>query len=266
MTFVRTLYTIYGAILFIVIFLLLMPFFLLVIAIPALQKRHTHTINKVWAILFFSLIGLRIRNRYKKRFPKNQQYIICANHFSYLDIAVLGFSPVPFVFVGKSELAKIPLFGYMFRKLHITVDRGSIKGRYETFRRSKEALDKGYNLCIFPEGGILTKTPPRMTRFKDGAFRLAIEKQIPIIPVTIPHNWIILPDKSPLRLRHHKAHVVFHAPLSTEGLTLEDADELKQKVFGIIDEELHSYFPDENRQSNIKENRPLSQAGVQGGR
>lgn len=264
MTFLRTLYTIYGSILFVVIFLLLMPFFLLVIAIPSFQKRHTHTVNKVWAIFFFTLIGMRVRNRFKNQIDRKRQYIICANHFSYLDIAVLGFSPIPFVFVGKSELAKIPLFGYMFKKLHITVDRNSVRGRYETFRLSKEALDKGYNLCIFPEGGILTKQPPRMTRFKDGAFRMAIEKQIPVLPVTLPYNWIILPDKSPLRLRYHKAEVVFHEPIETKGLTLDDADMLKQKVFRIIDNELHRYFPDENRQSNVTENRPLSKAGVQG--
>ncbi|MGB3181692.1 MAG: lysophospholipid acyltransferase family protein [Cyclobacteriaceae bacterium] len=265
MTFLRTLYTIYGGILFVVIFLLLMPFFLMVIAIPALQKRHTHTLNKVWAILWFSLIGMRVRNRYKAPIDPKGQYILCANHFSYLDIAVLGFSPVPFIFVGKSELTKIPLFGYMFKKLHITVDRNSVRGRYETFRLSKKALDKGYNLCIFPEGGILTRQPPRMSRFKDGAFRLAIEKQIPVIPVTIPYNWIILPDNGSLRLKYHKSEVVFHEPLDTKGLTLDDAAMLKQKVFRIIEDELHSYFPDESRPSNITEDRPLSKAGVQEG-
>jgi 1-acyl-sn-glycerol-3-phosphate acyltransferase len=76
-----------------------------------------------------------------------------------------------------------------------------------------------------------------MGEFKDGAFRAAIEKQIPIVPVTIPYNWIILPADQFL-LRWHPLKVIFHEPIETTGLTLQDVDALKEKVFRIIDEEL----------------------------
>ena len=87
--------------------------------------------------------------------------------------------------------------------------------------------------------------PPEMVRFKDGAFRLAIEKQIPVVPVTIPNNWIILPPDEFL-VRLGKVKVIFHEPIETKGMTLADTDPLKHRVFNIIKDELSKYA---NRQS-----------------
>ncbi len=142
-------------------------------------------------------------------------------------------------------MEKIPLFGFMYRKLHITVNRQSLKSRYSTLVRSAEAIEDGKSLVIFPEGGIVSKKMPEMHRFKDGAFRVAIEKQIPVVPVTIPYNWIILPDDSLLpKLRSLK--VVFHEPIHTLGMTLDDIEHLKQRTYDIIDAELKRHF-NENR-------------------
>ncbi len=151
----------------------------------------------------------------------------------------MGYIPRDAIFVGKSSLGKIPLFGYMFRKLHIDVDRGSIRSRYETIMRAKDALDLGSSLIIFPEGGIVTKNPPHMARFKDGAFRIAVEKQIPIIPITIPYNHIILPDDERLLLYHHKAAVIFHEPIAVAGKTLDDIDQLKEQAYEVIQNSLN---------------------------
>lgn len=106
--------------------------------------------------------------------------------------------------------------------------------------RSMEAIDEGKSLVIFPEGGIVTQKDPVMGRFKQGPFRVAIEKQIPIVPVTIPYNWIILPPEEFL-LYWHPLRIIFHEPISTVGLTMEDIDTLKEKVFAIIDAELKKY-------------------------
>jgi 1-acyl-sn-glycerol-3-phosphate acyltransferase len=116
-----------------------------------------------------------------------------------------------------------------------------LKSRLNTIKRSLSAIDDGKNLVIFPEGGIVTEKEPVMSRFKDGAFRVAIEKQIPLVPVTIPYNWIILPPDEFL-LRWHPLHVIFHEPIQTTGLTLEDLDTLKDKVFAIIKEELTNHI------------------------
>ena len=100
------------------------------------------------------------------------------------------------------------------------VDREKLKSKYQTIIASKHAIDIGKSLTIFPEGGIVTKNPPSMVRFKDGAFRVAIEKQIPVVPVTIVHNWIILPSEMPLLLNNKRGKLIFHKPVSTVGYQL----------------------------------------------
>ena len=132
------------------------------------------------------------------------------------------------------------MFGYMYKKLHITVDRNSLKSRYDVLVRSNKAIDEGKNLVIFPEGGILTTSPPKMVRFKDGAFRVAIEKQIPIVPVTIVNNWIILPEN--LLLSWKPVKIIFHEPIETRSLGIEKLDYIKEQVYNVIDSELKKHF------------------------
>ena len=249
MKIIRGIYAAYAITLFLITFLLFFPLLL----IPVIFPRMFHLVgvfNRWWARLFLALIFIPFENEYRFKPSDNQRYIFCPNHFSYLDIPTMGLNKVNSIFVGKSDMENIPLFGFMYRKLHITVNRESLKSRYSTFLKSCEAIDEGKNLMIFPEGGILTTNLPVMTRFKDGAFRTAIEKQIAIIPVTIPFNWIILPDYSFLP-RWHKIKVIYHEPIETTGMTLEDLPTLKQKTYDVISSELnrqlHGY-----RQETVK--------------
>jgi 1-acyl-sn-glycerol-3-phosphate acyltransferase len=247
MKLLRTIHTGYGLIVFTILFLLLLPLLCIPILFPS-AFRMTGWINRWWARLLFTFVFLPFKVDYRARLKRGQQYIFCANHFSYMDIPTLGLNHHNTIFVGKSEMENIPLFGYMYRKLHITVNRASLKSRIHTLKRSLEAIDMGKSLVIFPEGGIMTEKDPVMGRFKDGAFRVAIEKQIPIVPVTIPYNWIILPPDQFL-LRWHPLKVVFHEPVATTGLTLNDTDRLKKQVFDVIDGELrrHLITDHENR-------------------
>jgi len=245
MKILRTLHTWYGLTVFTILFLIFFPLFL----IPIVFKRQFHLVgilNRWWAKLLFPLVFLPYRAECQSKLDPAKQYIFCPNHFSYLDIPAMGLNPVNAIFVGKNDLENIPLFGYMYRKLHITVDRSKLKSRMNTILKSRKALDEGKSLIIFPEGGIISKKPPHMGSFKDGAFRLAIEKQIAIVPVTIPFNWIILPDHRLLRLHRGVVKVIFHKPIETRYYTDENIDELKKKVFEIINQELLH----ENRQRN----------------
>lgn len=126
----------------------------------------------------------------------------------------------------------------MYRNIHITLDRENLKSKYNALNKCFDELDQGNNLVIFPEGGIVSKHPPEMARFKDGAFRLAIEKQIPIVPITIPYNWILLPDDGKLLLNRHKNMIIFHDPIETIRMAIEDLPFLKSNVFNVITEEL----------------------------
>ncbi|UZR95561.1 lysophospholipid acyltransferase family protein [Chondrinema litorale] len=238
----KTLYAIWGFLCFIVYYLALFPLFALIVQKHKWHK-HARWINQFWASIVFTSILMPIKVIKKGVYNSKEPYIFCANHNSYLDIPVVGFSAPRFVvFVGKSSLTKIPLFGYMFKRLHIPVNRRSIKDSYRSFEDAKKAVEKKHSLLIFPEGGINDQNIPDLKKFKDGAFRIAIEKQIPIVPVTIPYNWIILPDET-LQLTWNLLKIVYHEPIITEGMTMEQLPELKEQVRDVIRKEMSLHFP-----------------------
>lgn len=203
------------------------------------QFKWVGIINRFWARALFFLIGIPLKIEYRGQLDPSRQYVFCPNHFSFIDIPSMGLNKHNAIFVGKSEMETVPVFGWMYKNLHITVDRTKLKSMYNTLLSSIKALDEGKSLVIFPEGGIYTDEPPKMVKFRDGAFRAAIEKQIPIVPVTIPHNWIILPV-NPMLLHWKPMKMIFHEPIETTGFTLNDVDNLKQKAFDIIDRELRN--------------------------
>lgn len=239
----KSVYAVWSLLVFSSTYVLLFPFFWLIVLNKKRWHAYTGTVNKIWAYLVYSLIAMPMRTEYRAKFSKKKTYIFCPNHTSYLDIPIVGFSAPHFVmFVGKSSLNKIPLFGYMFRNLHIPVNRQSITQSYRTFEKAKAALDQGHSLLIFPEGGINDHNVPDVKNLKDGAFRLAIEKQIPIVPVTIPYNWIILHDDV-VQMTWHPSKIIYHEPIETQGMTLQDVGALKQKLRETIREEMARHFP-----------------------
>jgi 1-acyl-sn-glycerol-3-phosphate acyltransferase len=240
MKILRAIYTAYGLAIFAILFFLLFPFLIIPIVFPN-QFKLIGMINRWWARLLFIFIGLPFKVKYETRLDKKKSYIFCPNHFSYLDIPSLGLNHHNTIFVGKSEMENIPAFGYMYRKLHITVDRSKLKSRYSTMVKSNQALDEGKSLVIYPEGGIVTEHDPVMGPFKDGAFRASIEKQIPIVPVTIPYNWIILPANEFL-MRWRPLKIIFHQPIDPSVYTMETIGLYKQHVRSIIEDELKRHL------------------------
>ena len=244
MKFLRLIYSVYAFIVFAILFLI----FFFPLLIPIIWPNHFRLVgifNRWWGYCIFILWFMPFKIEYKEKLSKRKQYIFTPNHFSYLDIPLMALNRINTIFVGKSGMNKIPLFGFMYSRLHITVDRTKLKSKYTTLLRSMQAIDEGKSLVIYPEGGVVTKNPPKMAPFKDGPFRLAIEKQIPIVPVTIPYNWIILPDDEFL-FHWRKMKLVFHEPVATEGMTIKDLDFLKEKIFRLMQKELDSYFTNEN--------------------
>lgn len=103
-------------------------------------------------------------------------------------------------------------------------------------RRVGDALDRGSGIILFPEGGIYTKNPPIMVPFKNGAFRMAFDKQIPVIPVTLSYNHLILPDEKELLLRRSQAKIVFHEALNPNDFN--SVEEMKERCYEIIQNQL----------------------------
>ncbi len=198
-----------------------------------------HQINRIWGKLFFICAGMPIRVEYRFRPDPKGVYVFCANHFSYLDIAVMGVVVDNYyAFIGKSEVKRIPLVGYMFANLHVQVDRNRSNSRAYSLAKSIRTLASGRSIMIFPEGGIHTTNPPQMIAFKDGAFTMAIQQQVPIVPVTLLNNHRILPDKSPVRFHWYPLRAVIHPPIETAGMTQNNLNDLKQKTYKVIDNEL----------------------------
>jgi len=236
----KVLYTIYASLIFIIGFSIV---FLVSFVLIQNKRWHKHAryLNLIWARFFFPLIFLPVEIDIRFKLKKGQNYILCPNHFSYFDIPIVALTPRSFIFVGKNSMEKIPFFGYWYRKLHITVDRDSLNSRYKTLIKAKSAVREGHSILMYPEGGIITAGPPKLGKFKDGPFRVAIEEQIPLVPVTIPYNWIILPDAD-LLLNYHKAKIIYHQPFDTKGLTLDDVGSLKERTFSVIQNELDNHF------------------------
>lgn len=232
----RRLHTIYAFTLMGVTFLLMFPFFML-FSINIDWHKYAYKLTNLWAKVYFPLALFKVSLDFRDELPDSPM-IFCANHFSYLDVATMPLVSDNACFVGKSSIKKVPIFGLFFKLLHISVDRGSIRDRAKALQRNLEAIHQGKSLFIFPEGGIKSVTPPTQVHYKDGAFITAINTAVPIVPVTIATNWIVLPDDGKFLLRSRMINVIVHPPIKTEGMTSADLADLKQEVFDIIQSDL----------------------------
>ena len=138
--------------------------------------------RNVWAP--FVLLGMGFWVKKANAFPEEgKSFMLIANHTSYIDVMViLRLRKTPFVFVGKKELVNIPIFGFLFKRAAIMVDRSSSKSRFGVYGRAQKVIAKGYSVCIFPETDYIDESIV-LNPFKQGAFKLAIEHKLPILPM-----------------------------------------------------------------------------------
>lgn len=199
------------------------------------------TLYKVCARLMLYNAGIFPQVIRKSKLKNNTPYVICPNHCSYLDIVTTYIAiPEYFHFMGKAELKNIPLFGHFFKEMNIPVDRASIMSAHRAFKRSKEDIDSGISIAIFPEATI-PDLAPQLNAFKNGAFKLAIETQVPIIPIVYLDNCKRMPDGILRRMYAGgpgRSRMIVHEPVETHGMTDADVNSLKNRVYKIIDDTL----------------------------
>ena len=213
--------------------LILFPF-LIVSILKESWYPHFFKLARIWAK--FTLIGMGCYWSIKKSesLVKGQSYVFVANHTSMTDIMLMlvAIKDNPFVFIGKKELAKIPIFGFFYKRTSILVDRSSAKSRKAVFIRAQKRIKDGASICIFPEGGVPDESVI-LDRFKAGAFRLAINHKIPLVPMTFFDNKQRLSftffSGSPGKMRVR----VFPA-ITTKQLTIEETSALSTKVYDLI--------------------------------
>ena len=194
-------------------------------------RRYWHGFNRGWAKFSIFMWGVPLEIIRESAEPVPQPCIYVANHGSYVDILVL-FHTIPgyLNMMGKDSLAKVPLWGPMFAKTYIPVNRRSAVGRGRAMAQARQGLTQGRPLALFPEGTIGDKPGEELLPFMDGAFQLAIATGVPLVPVSMPLNHKFMPSVKGLRVRYAPLRIVFHAPIETSGLTEADLPALKAKV------------------------------------
>ena len=205
-----------------------------------------HGMNRMrWIFSYLSSIlsGFIFRFRYEEKIDWSKQYIICANHTSNLDItAIILLAKRNYVFLGKEELLDNFITGIYFRTIDIPLNRDSKMSAFRAFKKAEENLKGGKNVVIFPEGMISEYYPPVLQPFKNGPFKLAIEQGVNILPVTICNNWNLMwDDGKQYGTSPGICDICVHAPIDTSCLTSADADDLKNKVYGIISGQLDAH-------------------------
>ena len=193
---------------------------------------------RIWAKIILFGMGFYTKVEAEAIPEKHKSYMLVANHSSMLDIMLmLAVIKQPFVFIGKKELSKIPVFGFFYRRTCILVDRNNQRSRKEAFEEAQRRLKQQNSVCIFPEGGVPDDQSIVLDQFKEGAFRLAIEHQIPIVPLTF-HDTKKRFSYRFLTGSPGKLRVKIHQFLPSKGLELGDRKILKEKTFKVIHQEL----------------------------
>ena len=224
---------------FIVVFIVFIP---LLFFFTAIVKNHIIVahLTRYWSKITVLLSFLFPIVEWEEEIDKSENYIFCPNHVSTLDIPlILAVLPVPFQYIGKAEIAKLPLFGYFYKKNSVIVNRENRRDSYSAFLKAGERLKQGLSMCIFPEGGI-PKADILLKKFKNGPFRLAIEQDITVIPITLADNKKLFPQEyfkgSPglVRIKVHKA-------IHTKDLEQKTIENLNTLVYNTIFEQLKNY-------------------------
>ncbi|HHG86287.1 MAG TPA: 1-acyl-sn-glycerol-3-phosphate acyltransferase, partial [Bacteroidetes bacterium] len=226
--------------LFVLIYLLIFPSHLIFLQFKTTWAYDvSHRLNMFWGWTILTFSGIFLRPIGRKKINRKQPYIFAPNHTSFLDIPICNVSiQNSFRFIGKAELNTVPLLGYMFKRLHIPVNRGSRTDSYRSFVSATEKLREGRSILVFPEGTIPDKKKVTLLRFKDGAFRMAIENKTPIVPVTILKADRAMEDDGKWLVRPTVVTVIFHDPIETSDMEMDDMGELKRRVYELIYETL----------------------------
>jgi len=189
--------------------------------------------SRIWMRVFLFLVGIRLIRKGKNNFARDTNYVVVCNHNSFMDVPI----STPFIpghpnkSIAKIEMAKIPLFGLIYKRGAVLVDRKNEESRKASYGKMKQVLDLGMHMCVYPEG-TRNKTKEPLQPFHSGAFRLSADTGKPIIPTLIFNTGKVLPRKL-FFFWPHKVEMHFLEPVPVGDQT---ADQLKERVFNLMKE------------------------------
>ena len=235
-------YSIYAFITFIAIMLLILPFAFIASLFGRIKGGNMMIrLCMLWADIWFPLIFIWHKKIYERPHDKKKAYIFVSNHISYLDAAIIVKAyRQPIRPLGKIEMSKVPLFGFIYRNAIVTVDRSSAEHRANSVRILKSLINKGISVMVFPEGTFNMGTTP-LKSFYDGAFRVAIETQTPIKPVLFLDAYRRMHYRSLFSLAPGYSRILYLDEIPVTGYTLNEVGKLKDEVYAIMEKKLIEY-------------------------
>ena len=229
----RKIWAVYAVLLFLLLLLLSMPFFLFnMISSPGntALRRNIWYLHHVFTPVFLRLTGIFVRVSGTEKINGRNSYVIVGNHNAALDFIVNAAAfPGVFRFLAKQELHKVPVFGWVVKKMCLTVDRSSAMSRARSVVELKKQLEAGWSIFIYPEGG-RNRTPEPLAPFYEGAFRIAVQTKAPIAIQTIVNMKSISATAKSIDLRPGRVKIVWDAPIETHNLTAADIPALMEQV------------------------------------
>jgi len=236
------LYCIYALLLFVGIMLILFPFMLIASLFGRVAGGNMiYRLCMLWGDIWFFLVFIFHRNYYEQPLEKNKQYIFVINHISYLDAPIIVKAiRRPIRALGKTEMATVPVFGFIYKYAVVRVDRSSPENRAKSVRNMMSILKKGISIVVFPEG-TFNMTPNPLKDFYDGAFRVAIDTQTPIKPILFLNAYDRMNYRSIFSMNPGKNRAIYLEQIPVDGLTQKDLPALKQKVYDLMGNKLREY-------------------------
>lgn len=244
--FVRALhiiFSVYSLLMFIAGLLIVFPF----VVVASFWGKHKggniiYILCKAWARIGLILWGISHRNIYEQPIDTSKQYVFVFNHISYMDIPILlvALRKINIRVLGKAEMKKIPIFGFVYKNAAVTVERDNAIDRAKSVTVLKSVIKKGISIVLSPEGTFnMTHRP--LKNFYDGAFKIAIETQTPIKPILFLDTYDRMRYETIFSVNPGKSRAVFLDEVSVEGLTLADVSTLRDKVYQIMEQKLIAY-------------------------
>ena len=242
-TIFRFFYTIYGFACFLLLMLLLFPLFIIASFFGKIKGGNIiYSICRFWGDCWFFLLGIHHKNIYEQPHNRKKHYIFISNHISYFDIPVMmkAVRDQHIRILGKSEMAKVPLFGFIYKNAVVMVDRKDVHQRAKSLKTLKSIITKNISIFICPEGTFNMTNAP-LKNFYDGAFRIAIETQTPIKPILFLDTYDRLNYKNIFSLSPGRSRAVYLEETTTTGYTFTDVAYLKEKIYKQMEDKLISY-------------------------
>lgn len=235
-------YSIYALVLFVAIMLVIFPFVIIASFFGRIKGGNMILrLCMLWGDLWFPLIFIWNKKLYEAPHDKSRSYIFVCNHISYLDAAIIVKAFRQHIRpLGKVEMSRVPIFGFIYRKAIVAVDRSSPAHRANSVRILKSILGKGISVLVFPEGTFNMTTEP-VKNFYDGAFRIAIETKTPVKPVLFLDAYRRLSYKSVFSLTPGPNRILFLDEFPVDGYSFEDIPVLREKVHAVMKQKMIEY-------------------------